>query len=211
MSQSSCHQRGRTHVRCFHVCRACGAGSLAPRGGHGAARVGGDTAHPEGEARPPNTHSPGERLAGECAWVEKPPRAPATGNPSSWQPRGGAAPPQLVLITLTGSRACCGGAPSPPQSRPGRQTSPRFPLPARLGCAGAGAPTGTATPTPPTRQPAVAFLPLPGSLWAPPGPALLPGIVGAAFNTSKPTLPVPSTMEPRPAGFYVCRFGKQNA
>lgn len=39
-----------------------------------------------GGGPPPNTRSPGERLAGERAWVEKPPRAPATGNPSSWQP-----------------------------------------------------------------------------------------------------------------------------
>ena len=165
----------------------------------------GDTAHPKGKACPPtpaaqerdSQWSRGARLGGETS-----------SGSCHWKPLFLAAPPQLVLITLTGSRACCGGAPSPPQSRPCRQTSPCFPLPARLGCA-RGA---RLHPTPPARRPAMAFLLLPGSLRAPPGPALLPGIVRAAFNTSKPTLPVPSNVEPRPAGFYVCRaFGKQNA
>ena len=80
----------------------------------------------------------GETSPGSCHW-----------KPLFLAARGGAAPPQLVLITLTGSRACCGGAPSPPQSRPGRQTSPHFPLPARLGCAWGGCADRDSTPPPP--------------------------------------------------------------
>lgn len=64
-SQSSCHQQGHTRVRCFHVCRACGVGSPAARGGHRAAGIGGRHRAPRGEGLPPNTRSPGERFAVE--------------------------------------------------------------------------------------------------------------------------------------------------
>ena len=96
----------------------------------------------------------GETSPGSCHW-----------KPLFLAARGGAAPPQLVLITLTGSRACCGGAPSPPQSRPGRQTSPHFPLPARLGCAWGGCADRDSTPPPPHSPHDSPFSPCLAKLW----------------------------------------------
>ena len=154
--------------------------------------------------------------AGERSWVEKHPQASAAGNPSSWQPLEAQLRPQLVPITVTGSRACCGGG--VPLLR-AAFVCRRHSLPAtcQAGAALGGVrPAGT-SPRPPARRPAIAFLPLPGSLWAPPDLALLPGIVREAFNTSKPTPgrpppPSPVTWNPDRPGFYVCRaFGKQNA
>ena len=54
-----------TCVRCFHICRACEAGSPAARGGHRVAGVVGRHSAPQGEGLPPNTLSPRERFAME--------------------------------------------------------------------------------------------------------------------------------------------------
>lgn len=141
-----------------------------------------------------------EKLPGSCHW-----------KPLFLAARGSAAPPQLVLITLTGSRTCCGGL-SPPQSQPCRQkqTSPRFPLPARLGCAQGQVRRQEQHPHP-THSPACRGLSSSARLlMGTPRPSPPPWHCQSSFPTPrKPTLPVPSTMEPRPAGFYVCRaFGK---
>lgn len=151
MSQSSCDQRGHT---CKVLPRLQGLWSGQP--GHTRRTGGGEGwgRHSTPRGRPAPQHPQPRREmssgAGEHAWVEKLPRLLPLETPLPGSPG-----PQLVLITLTGSRTCCGGAPSPPQSQPCRQkqTSPRFPLPARLGCARGGCADRDSTPHP-ARSPA---------------------------------------------------------
>lgn len=113
-------------------------------------------------------------VAGERSWEKKCPQAPAAGTPSSWQPLAEQLGLQLGLITLTSSRACCGGAPSTQLPLPADVTP--FLLPARLGLHGVGCTQRGRAPTRlPACRPALAFLPLPGSLWAAPGLGPPPG------------------------------------
>lgn len=136
---------------------------------------------------------------------------------SLWQPLERQISLQLVLITLTSSRACCGGVPLHRAALPADVT-PLCYLPG-WGCMGRGALLPQQGEPPPARpQAAIVFLPLPGSLWAALGLGLPPGHCQRSFQYLEihpgggRTLPSPLTWNPDGPGFYVCRaFGKQNA
>lgn len=144
-------------------------------------------------------------VAGERSWEKKRPQAPAAGTPSSWQPLAEQLGLQLGLITLTSSRACCGGAPSTQLPLPADVTP--FLLPARLGLRGVGCTQRGRAP--PACLPA--GLPWPFFLCQahsgqPRALALLPGIVREASNTPKSipgTLPIPFNVEPS-LSWFLC-------
>lgn len=197
-SQGSCHQLGRIHVRYFHICRALAR----------AARLHEEDTREEAQCTPagaallPDAHPPSaqereeqrgrgallgrETSPGFCRWKSLFLAALGSAAPSS---AGSDYDYSHGLQSMLRWR-------SPPQSRLCLQTS----LPSRYlpgwSCLGWGAPSRDEPP--PARRPAIAFLPLPGSLWAPPDLALLPGVVREAFNTLKrtPGRPPPTPRHP---------------